>query len=56
MARCRATNRQSCVDEVCWTATMTVGGSSEMLENALTARPRGLPSSMAVTTVTPVMN
>ena len=35
---------------------MTVGGSRETLENAFTARPRGFPSSIAVTTVTPVTN
>ena len=38
------------------TATMTVGGSSETLENAFTARPRGFSPSMAVTTVTPLTN
>ena len=56
IARCVARNRQSWVDEVRCTATITVGGSREMLENALTARPRGFSSSIAVTTVTPLTN
>src|SRR5690242_11614351 len=56
IARWSALNRQSWVDDECWTATITVGGSSEMLAKALTAKPRGVPSSMAVTTVTPVTN
>ena len=56
IARCSARNRHSCVDDVRCTATMTVGGSRETLENAFTARPRGFPSSIAVTTVTPVTN
>jgi hypothetical protein len=44
------------VEDVCCTATITVGGLSEMLANALTASPRGVSPSIAVTTVTPVMN
>ena len=56
IARCVARNRQSWVDDVRCTATMTVGGSREMLENAFTARPRGVSSSIVVTTVTPLTN
>lgn len=56
IARWSARNRQSWVDEVRWTHTITVAGSSEMLEKALTASPRGVSPSIAVTTVTPVTN
>ena len=56
IARWVARNRQSWVDDVRCTQTITVGGSSEMLAKALTARPRGVSSSIVVTTVTPVTN
>ncbi len=49
IARWVARNRQSCVDDVRWTQTITVGGSSEMLANAFTANPFGAPSCIVVT-------
>ena len=56
IARWRARNRQSCVEEVRCTHTITVGGSREMFAKALTANPLGVSSSIVVTTVTPVTN